>query len=288
MPALDVNHHPRSLEGTRLVYAVLSRRAGGVSIGVNLNPDGGCNFDCPYCQVDRSGPRPQDAPDLDVICDELTRILEEARSGRLWTRPSFAKVPAPGRHLVDVAFSGDGEPTASPLLPAAARAVRQVIERLAPGVPLRLITNATRLDVPSVRAALVAFDEVWCKLDAGDDQLFGLASASSLPLARVVDGILGLARERPVVLQTMLFTWEGAPPPAPSVDAYLRTLAALRDAGAGIARVQVYTVARRPSDPRVGPLPLPALEDVAARVRALGLEAAAFAGFAPAVVPATT
>ena len=45
--------HPRSFEQFRFVYPVVSRRSGGVSIVVNLNPDTTCNFDCVYCQVDR-------------------------------------------------------------------------------------------------------------------------------------------------------------------------------------------------------------------------------------------
>ena len=43
--------HSRNLfQDNRFVYAVVSRRSGGVSIGVNLNPDKYCNFDCVYCQ----------------------------------------------------------------------------------------------------------------------------------------------------------------------------------------------------------------------------------------------
>ena len=33
------------------VYPVVSRRAGGVSIGINLNPNNACNWRCVYCQV---------------------------------------------------------------------------------------------------------------------------------------------------------------------------------------------------------------------------------------------
>ena len=49
--------HPRSFEANRYVYPVLSRRAGGISIGVNLNVDKVCNFHCVYCQVSRGGAR---------------------------------------------------------------------------------------------------------------------------------------------------------------------------------------------------------------------------------------
>jgi len=45
------------------------------------------------------------------------------------------------------------------------------------------------------------------------------------------------------------------------------------DAGGRIDRVQVYTVARTPSDPRVGALEAGRLEAIAARVRAAGFAA---------------
>jgi len=47
---LTVRDHRRELDENRYVYAVLSRRSGGVSIGINLNPDKVCNFDCIYCR----------------------------------------------------------------------------------------------------------------------------------------------------------------------------------------------------------------------------------------------
>src|SRR5688572_26115790 len=46
--------HQRRFDDNRFVYPVLSRRSRGLSIGVNLNPDKVCNFDCIYCQVDRT------------------------------------------------------------------------------------------------------------------------------------------------------------------------------------------------------------------------------------------
>ena len=46
--------HPRRFEDFKFVYPVLSRRAHGISIGINTNPDKVCNFDCIYCQVDRT------------------------------------------------------------------------------------------------------------------------------------------------------------------------------------------------------------------------------------------
>ena len=40
---------PSDFLDNRFVYAVISSRAHGLSLGVNLNPDKLCNYDCLYC-----------------------------------------------------------------------------------------------------------------------------------------------------------------------------------------------------------------------------------------------
>ena len=57
-PALRLAYqrHERRWADNLYVYAVVSRRSHGVSVGINLNPGKECNFDCIYCQVDRSVP----------------------------------------------------------------------------------------------------------------------------------------------------------------------------------------------------------------------------------------
>ena len=106
--------HPRTLGSQRYVYAVLSRRAGGISIGVNLSPHKACNFDCTYCQVDRTTPGAEKTVDLAVLRDEVRATFDAARSGALAAESRFAAAPAELRSVVDVAFSGDGEPTNEP------------------------------------------------------------------------------------------------------------------------------------------------------------------------------
>src|SRR5512144_2663608 len=108
---LSISRHSRTLEGNRYVYAVLSRRSKGVSIGINLNPDKVCNFDCIYCQVDRTGPPASREVDEAVLGEELESVLMRGRDGSLFLAPPFDRVPAETRRLADIAFAGDGEPT---------------------------------------------------------------------------------------------------------------------------------------------------------------------------------
>jgi hypothetical protein len=39
---------PRDFLDNRFVYAVVSARARGLSVGINMCPDKNCNFDCVY------------------------------------------------------------------------------------------------------------------------------------------------------------------------------------------------------------------------------------------------
>jgi wyosine [tRNA(Phe)-imidazoG37] synthetase (radical SAM superfamily) len=273
---LDYRDHRRELDENRYVYAVVSRRARGLSIGVNLNPDKACNFDCPYCQVDRTtpgGPSRVSVPDL---TGELEDLLRRA-SADLWATPPFDTVAPDLRRVADIAFAGDGEPTTPPEFPAAARAAREARERLAPGVPLRLLTNATLFHKDRVRAALAEFDELWCKLDAGTEAYFHVVDGTRLPFRRLLDNLLLVARERPIVVQSLFLSIGGVGPDDAEIAAWVGRMGEIVAQGGRIDHVQVYTLARAPSDPRCGPLEAARLEAIAAAARAAGLDAAVHA-----------
>jgi hypothetical protein len=117
---LSIEDHSRDSAGMRYVYPVVSRRAGGVSIGINLNPNNACNWRCIYCQVPdltRGGPPPIDLALLDGSLSASWAGPSTAISWRRMCRPG-------ARRLVDLAFSGNGEPTSAASL---TRAVELVV-----------------------------------------------------------------------------------------------------------------------------------------------------------------
>ncbi|MBM4368164.1 MAG: radical SAM protein [Deltaproteobacteria bacterium] len=268
MRRLDFADHRRELGDNAYIYAVVSRRARGLSIGVNLNPDKACNFDCPYCQVDRTLPGGARAIDLPRLRDELEHLLGLVHRGDLWHTPPFDTADPALRRVADIAFAGDGEPTTPPEFPEAARIVRECRDRLAPGVPVRLLTNATMLHLPRVRAALGDIDEPWCKLDAGTEAYFRLVDGTKFSFERILANLRDTAARRPIVIQSMFMTLDGEGPTEAEVDAWVARLVTI-----GPREVQVYSVARKPSDPRVGPLPSDRLAHIASRARDAGLVA---------------
>lgn len=264
--------HPRRFRQNRYVYPVVSRRAGGVSIGVNLNPDKACNFDCVYCQVDRHQPGSPPFVDLDRLAAELDAALAEALSGRLFEDPGLAATPPALRRVNDIALSGDGEPTTY-------RHFEQVIELCAaarqraghPELKVVLITNASMFHRPGVQRGLDRLDrcggEIWAKLDAGTEAYYRRIARTAVPFSRILENLRLAAQKRPIVIQSLFVRLAGQGPSPDEQEAYCQRLAEITAAGGKIKLVQVHTLARKPAEPSVTPLDRAELEALADRVR---------------------
>lgn len=271
---LAFSSHPRRWGHFLYVYPVISRRSGGLSIGVNLNPDQVCDFNCIYCQVDRSQTPRVTTVKLDVVETELRELLR--KSDKVFEEKNLRAVPTELRVVRDIAFSGDGEPTTSPLFPAAARLVARIkAEFRLPDAKIILLTNASHLTEPEIIETLAFLDqhngEVWAKLDAGTQAYFERVNRPSHPLAHILDNILTTARLRPVVIQSLFMRIDDQPPPTDEIAAYVERLRWLLQSGGQLKLVQVYTIARRPAESYVGKLSSTELEAIADAVRQLGV-----------------
>ncbi len=263
---LRFDAHPRTYRDNVYVYAVLSRRAKGISVGINLNPDKICNFDCIYCQVDRTVPASVKRVDDERLTAELGEVLRQAAEGPLARLASLDGVLPEYRRLADVAFSGDGEPTSHPRFAELVGRVGDLIDEHVPGLPMTLLTNATLFHRPKVQEGLAELAArggvVWAKLDAGTEEHYRLADASRIPFTRILDNILEEARRRPLVIQSLFFRVAGDGPPASEIDAYAQRLVEIVDRGGGLSTVQLTTVARKPPRPDVTALERAELEAI--------------------------
>ncbi len=251
--------HGRHWEANKYVYPVVSRRSGGISIGVNLNPDKICNFDCIYCCVDRRTPGGPPAVDLEILRSELSAMLENVNSGHIYSCEPYAGVAPALRRLNDIAFSGDGEPTTCPQFPAACQLAAELLAALRlPDVKIILITNATMFHRPAVQEALKFLDrhngEIWAKLDAGTEAYYKIVDRSAVLLQKVLDNITHCARQRPVVIQTLFMRVHGHGPDESEIQAYIQRLADIVSAGGKIKLIQLYTVARHTTEEYAAPL----------------------------------
>lgn len=254
------------------------RRARGLALGVNMNPDKRCNFNCGYCEVDRSAPPLEKSLDVDVMAAELERMLATVDSGALRILQPYCNTPPELLELRHVALSGDGEPTLCPDFLDALRAVVHVraLGRF-PFFKIVLLTNATGLDLPQVQEGLKLFtqeDEVWAKLDAGTQ---GYMEEVNHPDCRIGKILEKVARQRPVIIQSLFQMLDDEKPSDWDIHQYAQRFKDLKQAGAQIPLVHIYSATRPSAQSHCGHLPLKSLAHITNIVRDLtGLKAEVF------------
>ena len=266
---LTIEDHRRDSAGLRYVYPVISRRAGGVSVGINLNVNNACNWACVYCQVDnltRGGPPPIDLPLLE---SELAGFLDDALHGDFMRRD----VPAGARRLMDVAFSGNGEPTSAAEFTETVRVVQRVLQQhgLAGKLPVRLITNGSLLHRAGVQDGIAVLGElngeVWFKIDRATPAEVEVINGVPMDAGKIRGNLRRCAALATTWIQTCWFALDGGAPDAAARDAYCALLEPVADSLAG---VHLYGLARpslQPAAPRLQRLGEAELEGFAAEIR---------------------
>lgn len=265
---LSTDDHRRDSAGLRYVYPVISRRAGGVSIGINLNPNNACNWACLYCQVEnltRGGPPPID---LECLERELAGFLDDALNGDFMLR----QVPPEARRLMDVAFSGNGEPTSAAEFADAVGVVGRVLERFGQKGKLvvRLITNGSlmhRTEVQSgIRHLAKLGGEVWFKIDRATAEEVAEINGVQWQMAKTSKNLEICAELAPTWVQTCWFALDGL---APSLASRLAYCDLLRPLAGKLAGVHLYGLARpsmQAAASRLNPLSIEVLADFAEQI----------------------
>lgn len=273
---LNATNHSRDSAGLRYVYPVLSRRAGGVSVGINLNTNNACNWRCIYCQVPglTRGAPPQ--VDLVLLEQELRGFLHELLHGDFMQR----RVPEGARRINDIALSGNGEPTSSDEFIQVIELIARLRQELAlpSDIKLVLISNGSLLYRESVRQGLRRMGqlngEVWFKLDRASEEGMQRVNDTHVGMGKVRENLAAAIALCPTWLQTCWFELDGAAPGKQDEDDYLEFLGKLLRDGIRPQGVLLYTLARpslQPESPRLAALAIHQMEAFAARIRALGV-----------------
>jgi len=269
--ALNVSDHDRASAGLLYVYPVVSRRAGGVSIGINLNTNNACNWRCIYCQVPdlKLGAAPP--VDLALLEQELSGFLHELQHGDFMQR-----VPAEMRRINDIALSGNGEPTSAQSF----NEVIEIIGRLKPAdLKLVLITNGSLMQRDYVQQGLRRMSqlngEVWFKLDRASEAGMLRVNDTRTTLDAVLKNLATAASCCPDIwLQTCWFALDGVAPDKQDEDDYLDMLSSCAGRGIHLQGVLLYGLARpslQAEAPRLSALSAQQMEAFAVRIRSLGL-----------------
>lgn len=262
---------PRAFVGGQYSYLVISPRARGLVIGVNMNPDKRCNFDCVYCEVNRVGASPQHRFEVGAMIEELDHTMAMMHSGEIGEFPFYRQLPRELLKLRHVTLSGDGEPTLNPNFLEAVQSIVQLrAQGRYPFFKLVLLTNATCLNDPEVLRGVQLFrseDEIWAKLDAGSQASLDQVNRGAISIEAIQANILLVARRRPVIIQSLFAAIDGKPPSSTEIDCYIQRLVELTSAGAQIPLVQIYSDTRPMAASNCRHLPLRTLNQIAQCVK---------------------
>lgn len=273
---LNVIDHSRDSAGLHYVYPVVSRRAGGVSVGINLNTNNACNWRCVYCQVPNLMLGTAPPVDLVLLEKELRDFLRELLHGDFMQR----RVPEDARRINDIALSGNGEPTSAKEFVQVIALIGKLQKELAlpPHIKLILITNGSLMHRTYVQQGLRLMaqfrGEVWFKLDRASTEGMETINSTQLSMARVRKNLATAISLCPTWLQTCWFALDGLPPAKQDEDDYLDFLAGLLHDNILPRGVLLYSIARssfQPEAPRLAALSAQQLEAFAERIRALGM-----------------
>jgi wyosine [tRNA(Phe)-imidazoG37] synthetase (radical SAM superfamily) len=273
---LSVVDHDRDSANLRYIYPVISRRASGVSVGINLNPNNACNWRCIYCQVPDLTRGTAPPVDLALLEKELHDFLHELLHGDFMQ----SRVPEGMRRINDIALSGNGEPTSS----AEFNDVMAVIAKVRAAVALPdtvktvLISNGSLIHREGVQQGLRAMaklnGEVWFKLDRASEAGMQRINDTQTTMRKVHNHLVTAIGLCPTWLQTCWFAVDGVPPSSQDEDDYLAFVASLLREGHALQGILLYSLARpsmQAEAPRLSALPKEKLEAFAERIRALGL-----------------
>ncbi len=271
---LTTTDHNRDVVGLKYVYPVISRRAGGVSIGINLNVNNACNWRCIYCNVPNLSRGIPPPIELDVLEKELRGFLNEVLFGDFMQR----HVHEEDRELKDIAFSGNGEPTSAKEFPQVIALVEQILKdfNLLGRIKVRLITNGSLMDRPQVLAAVKHLadcnGEVWFKVDAGSKQAIARINDVTLNPESHIDRLRKSAAVCPTFIQSCMFALDGVPPLEEDIADYLALISQVKDV---IKGVHLYGLARQSMQPevvRLSRLPAEWLETMGQRIHACDVD----------------
>ena len=276
---LNVADHNRDVSGLTYIYPVVSRRAGGVSIGINLNINNACNWRCLYCQVPnltRGSPPPIN---LNLLENELRSFLDYILHGDFMER----YVAEGDRKLQDIAFSGNGEPTSAKDFPEVLKIVEKLLNEfglldssLGHQIKVRLITNGSLMDkayvLESMHYLAKMNGEVWFKVDAGTSEGIAKINDVNITILSIINRLKLCAQACPTFVQTCMVAIDGHLPTEDEIASYISLVEKVKN---DIHGVHLYGLARpsmQAEAERLTRISPEWLNDVAVKIRSTGLQ----------------
>ena len=272
---LSITNHRSDIIGLTYIYPVLSRRAGGLSIGINFNPNNTCNWRCIYCQVPNLSIGSAPELDFDLLAKELRAVLDDVLHGDFYDR---FEVEPEKRVIKDIAIAGNGEPTSLKRFAKAVELIGTIATEAAvfPTADYVLITNGSLIHQAKVQQGLKVLHryggQVWFKFDSATEAGRKLFNNSSQSTRAALENLTISCRLCATKLQTCLVDYNQQGFKKSEKQAYLSLLKDIR-ASCQLQKIMLYTIARhsqQPEAPLLQAISVETLNAFAEDIRQLG------------------
>ena len=282
MSKLTVTNHNRNVTNLTYIYPVLSRRAGGLSIGINFNTNNACNWRCIYCQVPdlKLGAAPE--IDLNLLAKELHLFLDDVLHGDFYDQ---MEVPEEQRVIKDIAIAGNGEPTSLANFDQAIQIIGDIANEngIFPKSHFVLITNGSLIHRKTVQKGLTILanfgGEIWFKMDSATNEGRGFVNNSAQTNEAILKNITLTSKICETKIQICLVDYQQRGFLESEKAGFLTFLAEIRTKTA-IKNVTIYTLARPSHQPEaidLKPMASEIMQNFALEIQELGFDAQAIA-----------
>jgi wyosine [tRNA(Phe)-imidazoG37] synthetase (radical SAM superfamily) len=245
---LNFADHNRHFKDCDYVYPVVSRRAEGVSLGINLNLNRACNWRCVYCQVEDLVRGKPSVIDLNKLEFELDMILDWIVNG------NFLEIHAPAnlQRFNDICLAGNGEPTLSTNFVDVCVLIDKLRRKYSLGSEVKtiLITNGSELNHIKVQEGIKIIAKnsgiIWFKLDRANSHEIKMVNQVELSIEKIAHRLKIACELCACYIQSCWFRANGLDPSHHEVDGFLSFLTYYAP---DIQGVLLYSTARLPALP---------------------------------------
>jgi wyosine [tRNA(Phe)-imidazoG37] synthetase (radical SAM superfamily) len=243
-----------------VIFGPIRSRRLGISLGINLLSldQKLCNFECIYCECGWRGNGRKSFNPKEEVIELLSSKLQQMHSA--------------GEHLDVMTFAGNGEPTTHPHFAEIIDATCKARDQYFPEAKIAVLSNATMIDRPEIREALLKVDDNILKLDSAFEQTVQLINQphKGYSVAKTVEMMQKF--EGKMILQTMFLrgTYEGVVvdnTTEEEVSAWLELVKKISP-----RKVMIYTIDRDTPAQDLHKVSVEDLKQIASRVEALGIE----------------
>lgn len=247
-----------------IIFGPVKSRRLGNSLGINLLPTKNkiCNFNCIYCEcgwthdTEKTDKR---LPNREEVYAALDHKLADLKNKNL----------APDV----ITYAGNGEPTLHPDFPGIIDDSISLRNKYFPLARIAVLSNATTISNPSVRAALIKVDQNILKLDSAFDSTIKIHNQPRVPVSaeELIKNLKSFNGR--VIIQTLFLrgTHNGKQIDNTSpteINAWLKAIETINP-----SEVMIYTISRdTPEGGKLVKVPLKELKEIAAKVQSMGIK----------------